>query len=197
MTRSRPSPSLRISTARKAVALHLDVKLLDGRHRYMPAVRLAPQHGREQPHHCRPSDRRSLVIPGAIARDAHPRIAAALRVPLVDRRKPALRDQPLQLGEADAVKIDRWPALGHLAVIGLLRSVAQGRSAASCRLKNRNRYGSRQTRRPGDHVSAARGWLERGRPRSSRRGRRAGGCDQGGRGPRRRRMRRGHLRRGR
>ena len=55
------------------------------------------------------------MIPGSVARDAHPEMAAALGVPLLDRWKPALVDQLLQLGEADSLKIDRRAALGHVA----------------------------------------------------------------------------------
>ena len=113
MRRSRPSPSLRISTARKAVRLDLDVELLDRRDQHVPAVGLAPQDGREQADHRRPPDRRALVIPGAVAGDAHARMAAALRIPLVDRRQPALVDQLLQLGEADPLQLDRRTALRH------------------------------------------------------------------------------------
>jgi len=108
----------------------LDVELFNRRDEHMPPVRLPPQHGREQAHHRRPSDRLAFVKPGAVAGDAHSRIAAALRIPSVDRGQAAFIDQPLKLGEADPLQIDWWTALGHPAVIGLLRRSAQGRSAA-------------------------------------------------------------------
>src|SRR5438067_11221340 len=79
----------------------------------MAAVRFAPQHGREQADHRRPFDRRSLMIPGAVAGDAHAGLAATVRIPLVDRRQSALVDQLLQLGEADSLKLDRRTALRH------------------------------------------------------------------------------------
>ena len=85
---------------------------------HVAAVRLAPQDGREQPHHRRPADRRALVVPGAVAGDAHPRMAAALGIPSVDRRQAALVDQRLELGEAEALKLDRRAALGHGGDVG-------------------------------------------------------------------------------
>ena len=53
--------------------------------------------------------------PGAVAGDAHLAVPAALRIPLVDRRQPALVDQSLELGQADAVQFDGGAALGHFA----------------------------------------------------------------------------------
>ena len=79
-------------------AFDLDVELLDRGDEHMAAVRLAPQDGREQSHHRRPPDRLAVVVPGAVARDKHPGIAAAIGVPLIDRRQLSLVDQPLELG---------------------------------------------------------------------------------------------------
>ena len=79
-------------------AFHFDVELLDRGDEHMAAVRLAPQDGREQSHHRRAPDRLAVVVPGAVARDAHPGIAAAIGVPLIDRRQLSLVDQPLELG---------------------------------------------------------------------------------------------------
>ena len=53
------------------------------------------------------------MIPGAIAGDAHVRMAAAFGLPLVDRGQAALVDQPLELGEAYALQVDGWAGLGH------------------------------------------------------------------------------------
>jgi hypothetical protein len=64
----------------------IDFQLLDRGHQHMAAVRLAPENRREQPDHRRAADRRALVIPGAVARDAHVAMAAAVRIPLLDRR---------------------------------------------------------------------------------------------------------------
>ena len=61
--------------------LDLDLELLDRGHQHVAAVGLAPQDGREQAHHRRPADRRAVMIPGAVAGDAHPRMAAALGIP--------------------------------------------------------------------------------------------------------------------
>jgi NAD(P)-dependent dehydrogenase (short-subunit alcohol dehydrogenase family) len=40
-------------------------------------------------------------------------VAAIRRIPFVDRRQLALVDQPLKLGEADSLQLDRRSALGH------------------------------------------------------------------------------------
>ena len=131
---SRPSPSLVISIARKAVRFDVDVELFDRRDQHVAAVGLAPQDRREQPDHRRPADRRAFVIPGAVAGDAHARMAAALGIPLVDRRQPALVDQLLELGQAEALKVDRGTAFRawrrHCRLRRAKQSSCEGRIAS-------------------------------------------------------------------
>jgi len=95
----------------------VDLQLLDRCHEHMAAVRFAPQDCREQADHRLPQDRPALMIPGAVTRDAHFGMSAVRRIPLVDRREPALVDQRLQLCEVEAGKVDRRAALGHDRVI--------------------------------------------------------------------------------
>ena len=131
-------------------AFDLDVELFDGRDQHVAAVGLAPEHGREQPDHRRPADRRALVIPGAVARDPHARMAAVLGIPLIDRRQPALVDQLLQLGEAESLKVDRWAASRASATsIGLLRApqLKAGVPLAMQRMSEQHRHRRRQARR--------------------------------------------------
>ena len=92
---------------------NLDVELLDGGDEDVTAIGLAAQNGREQADHRGAPDWLSVMIPGAVARDAHPEFAAALGVPSLDRRQAALLDQLLKLVEADPLKLDRWAALRH------------------------------------------------------------------------------------
>ena len=92
--------------------LDLDVELLDRRDQHEAAVRLAPQDGREQPHHRRPADRAALVIPGAVARDPHLAVAAMARVPA---SRPAAAccssAMPGDVGEARGRRGRPWTAL--------------------------------------------------------------------------------------
>jgi hypothetical protein len=97
----------------KGCRFHLDVELFDWGYEDVPPIRLAPQHSREEANHCRSPDRPAIVIPGAVASYSHPRMATALWVPLVDRRKGARLEQLLQLGKADPAKIDWRAALWH------------------------------------------------------------------------------------
>jgi len=97
--------------------VNVDLELLDGSDQHMAAVGLASQHGREQADHCRPTDRTALVIPGAVPGDAHAGMAAALGVPLVDGRQPALVDKRLELGEAQSLELDRRAGLRHRAPV--------------------------------------------------------------------------------
>ena len=93
-----------------ALALHLDrserrgfdvdVELLDGRHQHVAAVRFSAQHGREQANHRGPPDRCTLMVPGAVASDAHIGVTAALRVPFVDGRQSAFIAPLLEVREA-------------------------------------------------------------------------------------------------
>jgi hypothetical protein len=69
------------------------------------------------------------MIPGAVAADAHSGIPAMLGVPAFDRREAPLVDQVLKVVQAKALEFDRRLAFRHWRVIGLLRGVAQGRSA--------------------------------------------------------------------
>ena len=84
----------------------------------MTSIGFATKHGGEQPHHRRPADRATLVIPSAVAGDAHPGMAAEWRVPLIDRRRTAASfDRCDQLGDAlaygfnGAVRFGHWPGL--------------------------------------------------------------------------------------
>ena len=109
---------------------NLDIEFFDWGDENVATVRLAPEDRREEPDHRLPADRRPLVIPGAVTRDSHPRMAAAFGIPAFDRRQGALVDQPLQVVQADSLKLDGGSCLGHLRkVIGLLRGAAQGRSS--------------------------------------------------------------------
>jgi hypothetical protein len=67
--------------------LDLDAELLDRRDQHEAAVGLAAQYGREEPHHRLAADRASLVIPGAVPRDAHRALAAMARIPARHRRQ--------------------------------------------------------------------------------------------------------------
>ena len=58
-------------------------------------------------------DGRALVVPGAVAVDAHAGMAAAVGILALDRRQPALIDQLLQLGKADSLQLDGRAALRH------------------------------------------------------------------------------------
>ena len=93
--------------------IDVDLKLLDRGDENVPAVGLTTENGRKQAHHCRPSDRRSLMIPCAVPRDPHSRMATMLRIPSLHWRRSALVDQPLKLSKADSLKFDRRPAFGH------------------------------------------------------------------------------------
>lgn len=55
------------------------------------------------------------MIPGAVAVDPHVRMAAPIGVPTIDGRKLALVEQLLELGDADALKVDWGTRLGHSA----------------------------------------------------------------------------------
>jgi hypothetical protein len=57
-------------------------------------------------------------------------MAAALRIPALDRRQPALVDQPLKLCEAYPLQFDGRAALGHIAVIARSGSMKQSVSPA-------------------------------------------------------------------
>jgi len=52
-----------------------------------------------------------------------------LGVPGLDGREAPLIDQALKVVQAQALEFDRRSAFRHWRVIGLLRGVAQGRSA--------------------------------------------------------------------
>src|SRR5260221_10943297 len=86
---------------------NLDVELLDRSDEHMASIQLAPEDGRKQADHRGAADRASVVIPGAVARDAHARISAMLGIPAVDRRQAPLVDERLQLGKAQSLQRDR------------------------------------------------------------------------------------------
>ena len=77
------------------------------------AVWLAPEDGREQAHHRLAPDRIALMIPGAIAGDAHVRIAAVGGMPLVDRGTRARLDRGGERIEPLSGEVDRGAGLGH------------------------------------------------------------------------------------
>ena len=91
----------------------VDVELLRRRDEDVPAVRLAPEDGRKQAHHGRAPDWTALVVPGPVAGNTHTGVAAAIRIPPLDRWQPPSVDQRLQCREADSLKLDRWAALRH------------------------------------------------------------------------------------
>jgi hypothetical protein len=80
----------------KGSAFNFNVELFDRGDEDVAAVRLPPQYGREQAHHRRAGDGRTLMIPGAVSGDPHLTVAAALRIPLIDRGQAALIDHRLQ-----------------------------------------------------------------------------------------------------
>jgi hypothetical protein len=56
-------------------------------------------------------------------------MAAMLWVPTLDGREAPFVDQALKIIQAKTLEFDRRSAFRHWRVIGLLRGVAQGRSA--------------------------------------------------------------------
>ena len=176
----------------------VDLELFDRRDQHMAAVGLAPQHGREQPDHRRPADRRAVVIPGAVAGDAHARMAAALRIPAVDRRQAALRRS------APADRRGSGPGARSVGGVSGIAAVIASCSAKRSSLRgtdcfvadahamtstNRDRHRRRQAGRRGDRAGAARRRLDGRRPCPSRRRCGAGRRGEGGRGPCRCRLR--------
>ena len=97
----------------KRSPLDVDVELFDGGDDDVMAVRLAPQHGREEAHHFPPQYRPSFMIPGAVGGNSHRRNAAMLRMPLIHWRQLAFVDQLLQGGEAYPLKVDGRMSFGH------------------------------------------------------------------------------------
>ena len=65
----------------------------------------------------------------AIARDPHPGITAALRIPAIDRGQLSLVDHLLQLSKGHALQFDRRPGLRH-AVASVIASAAKQSSLA-------------------------------------------------------------------
>ena len=138
----------------KGGALDLDVELLDRRDQHVPSVGLAPEDGREQPHHRGPADRRALVIPACRrARCACREWPQRSGFHLIDRRQPPLVDQLLKLGEAEPCSSIGGRLSGMASSLraqrtqsssngGLLRSARNDRQRA-----NRNRHRRRQARR--------------------------------------------------
>ena len=61
--------------------VHLDRQLLGRRHQIMHAVGVAPEDGREQPHHASPRDRPAFVVPSAVAADSHLDFATIVGIP--------------------------------------------------------------------------------------------------------------------
>ena len=88
-------------------------------------------------------------------------MSAPRRIPLVDGRQPPLIDQRLQLGQADALKVDGRAGFGHATDIGLLRSAAQGRSGPMARAPSRTAIVTGAGKRVGAeiaHALLADGW---------------------------------------
>ena len=94
-------------------AFDFNLELLDWRDQDMAAVGLAAKDGREQPHHCRSGDWRTLMVPGAVPSDTHFAVPAMRRVPALHRRKPPIVGKLLQIGKAQSLEFDRKTGLGH------------------------------------------------------------------------------------
>ena len=106
--------------------IDLDLELLDRRDEHVAAVGLAPQDGGEQPDHRRTADRRALVIPGAVAGDPHlanGRSARGFQWSTGGSWRSSIKR--LELGQAEAVKLDRGPGFGHALVIVIASATKQ------------------------------------------------------------------------
>jgi len=97
----------------KRGCLDEDRQFLGGGDEDMAAIGLAPQHGREQADHRLAPDRVPLVIPRAVARNAHLAVAAVIRVPAFDRGVRAVGDTRRKLVERLAGEIDRGVRFRH------------------------------------------------------------------------------------
>src|SRR3954452_23244794 len=158
-------PESDATAAAFAFAVHLDrakgggidvnVELFDGGHQHVPAIGLAPQNGREQASHRRAPDRRAFVVPGPVSPDAHSRMAAAIRVPPIDRRQLAILRELLEIVEAYSLEFGRRIALGHRRSLDCFVVLLKAGYCTNGNRAHRNCYGSKQTRRGGDRASFA------------------------------------------
>ncbi len=83
----------------KCCCLNLDLELFDRRHEEVATVRVPAKNRREETDEGRSADRRAFVKPGAVPGDAHPRMAADVRIPALDRRKTPLVDEVLEFSK--------------------------------------------------------------------------------------------------
>jgi len=90
----------------------LDTDLLYRCHQEV-VVAVAANHRGKQTHHCRPPDRRTLIVPGPVARDAHVQIATERRVPQMHRRQPFLLPASGQLRK----QIPSLACIGHSVLL--------------------------------------------------------------------------------
>ena len=62
-------------------------------------------------------------------------MAAALRIPLIDRGKATLLDQALEIREADPLEFDRWAAFRHGVSLVAAAAPKQSALARAVRLR--------------------------------------------------------------
>ena len=73
----------------KGGRVDIDFEFFDRGDQHMPTIGLASKDGGKQPHHCRTTNRRTVVMPGAVPRNSHVGMTAELGIPLFDRRQAA------------------------------------------------------------------------------------------------------------
>ena len=108
----------------------LDLELFDRRDEHVAAVGLAAQDGREQPDHRRPADRLALMVPGAVAGDAHRRNGRSARDSTgrpaaggAGRSAPGAR-------QVEALKLDRGAAFWHCGALYSTDWIASSRRSS-------------------------------------------------------------------
>jgi len=91
----------------------LDTDLLYRRHQEI-VLTVATNHRGKQTHHCRPPNRRTLIVPGPVARDTHVQVATERRVPQMHRRQPFLLPTSGKLRQ----QISSLACIGHSVLRG-------------------------------------------------------------------------------
>uniref|UniRef100_A0A0N5A026 NAD-specific glutamate dehydrogenase n=1 Tax=Parastrongyloides trichosuri TaxID=131310 RepID=A0A0N5A026_PARTI len=99
----------------KRQVLDPDLQLLGGRDQ-MIAVRVLPQHRREQPHQFGAANGRAFMDPHAVGADQDVDVAAMLRMPQVHRRQAAPRRLPRGFGDARQAR--RCRGVRHMRTMG-------------------------------------------------------------------------------
>lgn len=105
-------------------AFDLYRQLFDRGDEDMAAIRFAAEHGGEEADHRRAGDPAALMIPTAVAGDAHFAVAAMIGIPSIDRGMAAFTDQSGKLFERLAGEREGLAGFGHPRAIG--------KAAASC-----------------------------------------------------------------